>query len=80
MVEPAEVDAMIARLVDHTHRDEYLQAISPPGFERPNHQISRSYSDGVFGEAVVGCRASAVIVGGARTQGGLREPANIPRL
>lgn len=42
---------------------EYLTAISNLGFTQPSHQISRSYTDGVFGEAVIGRCGTAVIVG-----------------
>jgi GNAT superfamily N-acetyltransferase len=43
--------------------DEYLTTISNLGFKHPLHQISRSYTDGVFGEAVIGGCGAAVIVG-----------------
>lgn len=43
--------------------EEYLRTISKFGFGKPSHQIPRSYTDGIFGEAVVGRCGSAVIVG-----------------
>jgi hypothetical protein len=43
--------------------DEYLKTISNLGFKEPLHYISRSYTDGFFGEAVVGQCGAAVIVG-----------------
>lgn len=43
--------------------DEYLTTISKLGFKKPLHQISRSYTDGIFGEAVIGRCGAAVIVG-----------------
>jgi RimJ/RimL family protein N-acetyltransferase len=43
--------------------DTYLRTVSNLGFRKPTHRIPRSYTDGVFGEAVVGQRGAAVIVG-----------------
>ena len=43
--------------------DEYLRTISNLGFKEPSHQIPRSYTEGIFGEAVVGQSGAAVIVG-----------------
>lgn len=43
--------------------DEYLRTISNLGFKEPLHHVSRSYTDGIFGEAVVGRCGAAIIVG-----------------
>jgi len=43
--------------------DEYLRTISNLRLKEPSHQIPRSYTDGIFGEAVVGQNGAAVIVG-----------------
>lgn len=49
--------------LDSSRANDYLNAISGLGFEKPKHQISSSYTDGIFGEAVVGRCGAAVIVG-----------------
>lgn len=43
--------------------EEYLRTISKLGFGKPSHQIPCSFTDGIFGEAVIGRDGSAVIVG-----------------
>ena len=43
--------------------DQYVRTISNLGFKEPLHQISSSYTDGVFGEGFIGRRGAAVIVG-----------------
>lgn len=60
--------------------DEYLRTISNLGFRAPSHQIPRSYTDGVFGEAVVGQRGAAVIVGDVVELSGEFDPEVFERL
>lgn len=48
---------------NNSRSEAYLNAISRLGFERPRHQISSSYTDGMLGEAVTGDAGAAVIVG-----------------
>jgi RimJ/RimL family protein N-acetyltransferase len=48
---------------DSCRANDYLAAVSRLGYRKPAHQISRSYTDGILGEGVVGRHGAAVTVG-----------------